>query len=301
MLIEEPTMDEKAVNKPMNDEYVIKVIDNGEKVTMHDLHQVLLPLMDDIHRVCVMHDIQYALMAGSALGIHNYGGFIPWDDDIDVCILRKDWLRFIDALKKDLNPNYYFQCFETDKKYNVMIPPMKIRIRNTYIEEVNVLLKNRCLSGDGVYIDVDMFDHVSGNKFIDELFRFPIRFMMPVMVLLDNIGINPVWFKKASLAISAFYSKRNQDSRYIFETISIPWEKFLKKPVFLKEDILPFKLYEFEGRHFYSFNKLENVLIARYGKQALKKWDGQKWVDPYPESKRVPKHVRDIRLTEEKK
>lgn len=71
---------------------------------------------------------------------------------------------------------------------------------------------------------------------------------MLIMVVLDNIRINTVWFKKASIAISKFYSHLNRDSKYIFETISIPWERFLKTPIFLKEDVLPFRLYDFEKR-----------------------------------------------------
>ena len=101
---------------------------NGKKITVRDLQLEVLTIMDEIHRVCVKNNIKYALIAGSALGIVNYKGFIPWDDDIDICIQRKDWNRFIKALEKDLNDNFYFQCFEKDKLYNtIMGPTMKIR------------------------------------------------------------------------------------------------------------------------------------------------------------------------------
>ena len=85
---------------------------NGKKITVRQLQLEVLSIMDEIHRVCVKNNIKYGLMAGSALGIVNYKGFIPWDDDIDVCIERKDWNRFIEALKKDLDDKFYFQCFE---------------------------------------------------------------------------------------------------------------------------------------------------------------------------------------------
>ena len=53
---------------------------------------------------------------------------------------------------KDLSDDFYFQCFENDKRFNaIMGPTMKIRKKNTYIEEVNFLLKNKCKSGDGIF------------------------------------------------------------------------------------------------------------------------------------------------------
>ena len=90
---------------------------NGVKITIRELQLELLTIMDEIHRVCEKNNIKYGLIAGSALGIVNYKGFIPWDDDIDICIERKDWNRFIEALKKDLSDDFYFQCFENDKRY----------------------------------------------------------------------------------------------------------------------------------------------------------------------------------------
>ena len=128
--------------------------------------------MDEIHRVCEKNHIEYLLIAGSALGICNYGGFIPWDDDMDIAVPRKDWPRFIEAMKKDLGKDFYFDCYEIDNKYNpISGPTMKVRKRGTYIEEVNVLLKNRCRRGDGIFVDVIIYDNVAENKFVDEVSR----------------------------------------------------------------------------------------------------------------------------------
>ena len=82
------------------DEFILKTY-NGKNVTVRDLQLQVLEIMDEIHRVCVKNNIRYGLMAGSALGIVNYKGFIPWDDDIDVIVPREDWNRFIEVgLKK---------------------------------------------------------------------------------------------------------------------------------------------------------------------------------------------------------
>ena len=278
------------------DEFVI-CENNGKKITVRDLQLEVLTIMDEIHRVCEKNDIKYGLIAGSALGIVNYKGFIPWDDDIDVCILRKDWNKFINALEKDLSDNFYFQCFEKDKKYNVIMgPTMKIRKKNTYIEETNFLLKNRCKSGDGIFVDIIIYDNICENKFIDELNRTVIKFFMPILVLLDNLHINPIFLKKFVIWFSNKYSRKYENSKLMSQPISVPWEKFLKEPVFLKKDILPFKLYDFEGRKYYSYNNIEKILKQWYGPNCLKKWDGKKWVETLPVEKRKPKHTVNLNL-----
>lgn len=276
-------------------EYVL--IDNGrKKITVRDLQKEVLTIMDEVHRVCEKNNIKYALIAGSALGIVNYKGFIPWDDDIDICIERKDYKRFIEALKKDLDEHFYFQCFQTDKKYNVLIPNMKIRKRNTYIKEKNFLLKNRCKSGDGIFVDVVIYDSISDNKLIDELYRTSIKLLMPIMVLLDNLHIPTTPLKQLVEWIAEHYSKKNKNSKLTSQTIAIPWEKFLHEPVFLKKDVYPFKLYEFEGRKFYSYNNIEKVLKQWYGNNCLKKWNGKEWEETLPVEKRKTKHTVDLNL-----
>ena len=67
--------------------------------------------MDEIDRICRKYNITYGLIAGSALGCINYGGFIPWDDDIDIFILRSDWDKFIEALDKELGKDFYYHCY----------------------------------------------------------------------------------------------------------------------------------------------------------------------------------------------
>ena len=270
---------------------------NGKKITVRELQLEVLTIMDEIHRVCEKNNIKYALIAGSALGIANYKGFIPWDDDIDMCILRKDWEKFINALNKDLSDDFYFQCFENDTKFNVINgPTMKIRKKNTYIEEVNFLLKNRCKSGDGIFVDVIIYDNASESKYIDELNRSIVKILMPLMVFLDNLHINPVFLKKFLRWHAERYAKKNKNSSRVGNIITEPWVPFLKGRNFEKKDVLPFKLYEFEGRQYYSYNNIEKISKENYGLNCLKKWDGKKWVETLPVSKRKPKHTADLNL-----
>jgi lipopolysaccharide cholinephosphotransferase len=283
----------------MKEEYILKENADGSIITVRDLQLELLTIMDEIHRICVKNNIDYALMAGSALGICNYKGFIPWDDDMDIIINKSQYYKFIEALEKDLGEEFYFHCYETDKKYNVLIPQMKIRKKNSYIEEVNTLLKNKC-QGNGLFIDVVIYDNVSANKFIDELNRMKIKLLVPALVLLDNLGFNPLKLKKLVIKIASKYGDKNKNSQYVSQPINIPWEKFMKEPIFLKSDVYPFKLYEFEGRQYYSYNKIEKIMKEWYGDNCLRKWNNYEYVETLPVEKRISKHIKDIDLKSDK-
>ena len=57
---------------------------DGKENTTEDLHPLLLKIVLELDRICRKYNIPYALSYGSALGLYNYGGFIPWDDDMDI-------------------------------------------------------------------------------------------------------------------------------------------------------------------------------------------------------------------------
>ena len=286
-------MKDYIINK---DKYFIET-KKGKKIPVIKLQEEVVSIMDEIDRVCRKNDIKYFLIAGSALGVCNYGGFIPWDDDMDISVSIDDWPRFIEAMKKDLGKGFYFDCYEIDKRYNTIMGPwMKVRKRGTYIEEVNVLLKNRCKHGDGIFIDVIPYGGISENKFIDEVERTVVKICMPFIVLFDNLHINPIPLKSFVYWFSKKCLKWHKNSSLVSQPVSVPWEKFMHEPIFKKEDVYPVKEYNFEGRKFYSYNNIEKIMKEWYGNNCLKKWDGKKWVETLPKEKRHTKHTRDLNL-----
>lgn len=65
-----------------------------------------LEIMAEIDRVCRKHGLKYWLSFGSALGVVRHGGYIPWDDDIDLCMMYDDWQKFNELAKTELSPRF---------------------------------------------------------------------------------------------------------------------------------------------------------------------------------------------------
>ncbi len=92
-----------------------------------------LEILKAIDQVCRNNDIPYWLDSGTLLGAVRHGGFIPWDDDVDICIPLEDIPRFVEAAKKELPNNLFVQNKETDPTYNITY--VKVRDNNSFIVE----------------------------------------------------------------------------------------------------------------------------------------------------------------------
>ena len=70
------------------------------------LQQAMLVCAQEIHEVCRKHHLKLILQGGSLLGAVRHGGFIPWDDDMDFAMMRKDYEKFKRIFEKELGDKY---------------------------------------------------------------------------------------------------------------------------------------------------------------------------------------------------
>ena len=274
---------------------------NGNVITIRDVQDVVFKIILEIDRVFRKNNIGYALAYGSTLGLYNYHDFIPWDDDMDIAVDYFDIPRIIEAFQKDLGDEYTFDSYETDKRYNPLIVTMKVRLKDTYIREQNWLtLPNRCKNGNGLFIDIVAFMGVPEKKEDHlKLIKYSKR-IMPWYVALDGfLRIHPHGFKKKLKAFEAKVANDYKDSKFVAQTVIIPfqdWGEDKDKISFPYDVIYPFREYDFRGVKLFSFNDIREFCKLCYGERSLRKFDGEKWYDPYPERKRHSHHVLKINL-----
>lgn len=135
-----------------------------DEKTLKKLHDVELEILKEIDRICKKYDIPYFLCGGTLIGVMRHKGFIPWDDDIDIGMLRKDYEKFQECFLKEKQEKYYLHTHNTDDKY--WLPFMKVRKNNTTINEkfIESLDVHK-----GIFVDIFPFDIVPDEGFTKSL------------------------------------------------------------------------------------------------------------------------------------
>ena len=122
----------------------------------------MLDILSAIDETCRKHSLTYYIIAGTQLGAVRHKGFIPWDDDADICMPHRDYDLLIEHSKEWLPERYEMVCAENDKDYPQ--PFAKIQdAQTTIIEHAHL----RYLGG--VYVDVFPVDGMPENKMAQRL------------------------------------------------------------------------------------------------------------------------------------
>ena len=126
------------------------------------LHSHILQILLSVDRVCRDHDIRYYCWAGTMLGAVRHKGFIPWDDDMDICMPRPDYDRFLSHAHEWLPQPLEALSIETDANYPGGFAKV-VDSSTTLIER-----KHSDYIG-GIYIDIFPIDGISRHKIMQRL------------------------------------------------------------------------------------------------------------------------------------
>lgn len=121
------------------------------------LHQVQLELLQQVDRVCRRHGLHYQLFAGTALGAVRHGGFIPWDDDVDVILLRPDYERFLQFACEELDAEQYF----LQREFSPHWPMFFSKLRKNGTAFLEAYPPRDPAAHQGVYLDIFPCDNLS--------------------------------------------------------------------------------------------------------------------------------------------
>lgn len=128
-----------------------------EQVLQH-LKEVELQILKDFITICKKYNLTYFSTGGTAIGALRHKGFIPWDDDIDVNMLRSDYDKFMEVAPKEFGDKYIFMDATTEPRYPLMFGKM-VKRGTRFIEEA-YQQANYPL---GIYIDIFPYDKTPEN------------------------------------------------------------------------------------------------------------------------------------------
>ncbi len=99
-----------------------------------------LEVLDMVDQICRKHNIPYFVEWGTLLGAVRHGGMVPWDDDMDICMKRRDYLKFLSVLEQELPEECWFMDYRTSEEVDNMVGRLQ-NSRTIYLEEEALLEK----------------------------------------------------------------------------------------------------------------------------------------------------------------
>ncbi len=126
-----------------------------DQITLDRIHEVQIEMLKAFHSYCKEHDIKYTVICGTLLGAIRHKGFIPWDDDIDVGVVREDYEKLLKLLKKEPIIGCFIQEYSTDEHYYQ--PYAKLVKKGTVFVEA---YRKNCKAKSGIFIDIFPLDSI---------------------------------------------------------------------------------------------------------------------------------------------
>lgn len=140
--------------------------------SVKQVQQKILEVMKYIDALCRKHGITYYIMGGTALGAVRHGGFIPWDDDLDIFMTSSEYARFKSVFEAEQSPLFILQEWRTTPNY---LEYAKVRMNGTtFIEES---FKDRKDLHQGIYVDIMILHKVPENQFLQKVVYYESKFV----------------------------------------------------------------------------------------------------------------------------
>lgn len=239
------------------------------------LQGVELEILEEIDRICKKNNIDYFLCGGSLIGAIRHKGFIPWDDDIDIAMTRKNYNKFTKACLKDLDDKYFIDNYSVNKK--CWISFTKVKKKNTLFVEDKYM---DCYDDTNcIWVDIFPLDGVKDEMSKFQLWQKKVFDRLYTLITIKN-GSNYYQNSKVKKYVYKFLLAIIPAGFLIFlleKVISFHDEDKVKylcsfstvysidKDTFDKEKLLPYEEVVFEEKKFMGVKGYDYYLKKLYG------------------------------------
>ena len=245
-----------------------------EEVTdISEIQQMELGIMEYIHEVCHKIGVKYFLAYGSLIGAVRHQGFIPWDDDMDICMLRDDYEKLQDYMIAHPNERYELMSYKNNVNY--VYPFMKVQDNHTYLVEEDV----RIDSDMGIYVDIFPVDGYEDDQaFKDKMtkiikkrqlscytFKGITNTKSVVNSIIRYISVIIFYFTNTNKYVSQIDELAKSRKVEDYELVDYVVYKDMNKPVWKREWLEQVEAGSFEGKKFMIPKHYHEILTSDYG------------------------------------
>lgn len=239
---------------------------------LRELQMIQLDMLCEVDRICRKCNIHYNIIAGTLLGAVRHQGYIPWDDDADVALLRSEYESFREACKKELNhEKFYFQDHTNTEGYRWGYGKLR-RKETIFLREYQEDMPY----DQGVFIDVFPLDNVPESKLGRSLVNlqcFILRKAMwaPIGIKASNNMMSKMLYGILSKLPNSYVYGRYERLVKRCEGITSDWVRILTFPTPNSEYGYVKKWYEnseeilFEQIAFWGIKDKDEYLKFKYG------------------------------------
>lgn len=262
-----------------------------QELELNELQDIQLVLMRELDAICKKHNIKYSIMYGSLIGAVRHKGFIPWDDDIDIVVMRKDYEKLIKVLEEEKREDRFVQNMYTDKHFEFGVT--RYCMKKTYCfspERKNLKSKKY------IYIDIFPLDNLPNDEALAEKQKQKVYKIKRVIYYKMNYKYphRTIFGHLKTLLFAAFTKLiplkhlmkklKKAETKYADEETErlISFEGIYKyeKETVRRSDFENIKLYDYGEDKFYGPDNPDYVLTNLYGD----------YMTPTPLEKRVKRH-----------
>ena len=244
-----------------------------EVTDIREIQQMELGIMEYIHETCQKIGVKYFLAYGSLIGAVRHKGFIPWDDDMDICMLREDYEKLQDYLIA--NPDERYEVMSYKNNLNYVYPFMKVQDNHTYLLEEDV----RIDSNMGIYVDIFPVDGYENDanfknnmtKLIKKrqlscyTFKGITNTKSVLNSLIRYISVIIFYFTNTNKYVAQIEELAKSRKVSDYEEVDYLIYKDMNKPVWRREWLEQVTTGTFEGKEFMIPKNYHEILTSDYG------------------------------------